>query len=180
MAYLPAEYAISKCGSIGLAVPNAELSLIDSDGNVIEGSHTEGEMCYRGRNVTMGYARSREDLLLGDERNGFMRTGDLAYRDEDGCYYIVGRMGRFLKLFGMRIGLDECEQIIKGKYPIECACVGTDDKMTVYLTDEKYAVAVKEILVEKTKLVASAFEVKVIADIPKNEAGKILYSKLNS
>jgi len=109
-----------------------------------------------------------------------MRTGDLAYRDEDGCYYIVGRMGRFLKLFGMRIGLDECEQIIKGKYPIECACVGTDDKMTVYLTDEKYAVAVKEILVEKTKLVASAFEVKVIADIPKNEAGKILYSKLNS
>ena len=180
MAYLPAEYAISKCGSIGRAVPNAELSLIDSDGNVIEGSHTEGEMCYRGKNVTMGYARSREDLLLGDERNGFMRTGDLAYRDEDGCYYIVGRMGRFLKLFGMRIGLDECEQIIKGKYPIECACVGTDDKMTVYLTDEKYAVAVKEVLVEKTKLVASAFEVKVIADIPKNEAGKILYSKLNS
>ena len=49
----------------------------------------------------------------------------------DGCYYIVGRMGRFLKLFGMRIGLDECEQIIKGKYPIECACVGTDEKMTV-------------------------------------------------
>ena len=180
MAYLPAEYAISKCGSIGWAVPNAELSLIDSDGNVIEGSHTEGEMCYRGRNVTMGYACSREDLLLGDERNGFMRTGDLAYRDEDGCYYIVGRMGRFLKLFGMRIGLDECEQIIKGKYPIESACVGTDDKMTVYLTDEKHAVAVKEILVEKTKLVASAFEVKVIADIPKNEAGKILYSKLNS
>lgn len=31
----------------------------------------------------------------------------------------------------------------KGKYPIECACVGTDDKMTVYLTDEKHAVAVK-------------------------------------
>lgn len=128
----------------------------------------------------MGYARSREDLLLGDERNGFMRTGDLAYRDEDGCYYIVGRMGRFLKLFGMRIGLDECEQIIKGKYPIECACVGTDEKMTVYLTDEQYATAVKEVLVEKTKLVASAFEIKVIDEIPKNEAGKILYSKLNS
>ena len=105
----------------------------------------------------MGYARSREDLSLGDERNGFMRTGDLAYRDEDGCYYIVGRMGRFLKLFGMRIGLDECEQIIKGKYPTE----------------------VKEVLVEKTRLVASAFEVRVIDEIPKNEAGKILYSKLN-
>lgn len=180
MAYLPPEYAVSKCGSIGRAVPNAELSLIDSDGKVIESSHIEGEMCYRGRNVTMGYARCREDLLLGDERNGFMRTGDLAYRDEDGCYYIVGRIGRFLKLFGMRIGLDECEQIIKGRYPIECACVGTDEKMTIYLTDEEYAGGVKEVLVDKTKLVASAFEIKVIDEIPKNEAGKILYSKLNS
>ena len=128
----------------------------------------------------MGYARRREDLLLGDERNGFMRTGDLAYRDEDGCYYIVGRMGRFLKLYGMRIGLDECEQIIKGKYPIECACVGTDEKMTVYLTDEKYVNLAREELVEKTKLVASAFDVKIIDTIPKNEAGKILYSKLKS
>lgn len=61
MAYLPAEWAIEKVGSIGRAVPNAELSLIDSEGNRIEGANTEGEMCYRGKNVTMGYARSRED-----------------------------------------------------------------------------------------------------------------------
>ena len=61
-----------KVGSIGLAVPNAELSLIDSEGNLIEEANTEGEMCYRGKNVTLGYARKREDLLLGDERNGFI------------------------------------------------------------------------------------------------------------
>ena len=109
-----------------------------------------------------------------------MHTGDLAYRDEDGCYYIVGRMGRFLKLFGMRIGLDECEQIIKSKLPVECACVGTDERMIIYLTDVRYVVSVKEELIEKTKLVASAFEVRVINAIPKNEAGKILYSKLES
>lgn len=178
MAYLPPEYAISKCGSIGYAVPNAELSLIDSEGNEIVSSNVEGEMCYRGKNVTLGYAYKREDLLLGDERNGYMRTGDIAYRDEDGCYFIVGRMGRFLKLFGMRIGLDECEQIIKAKYPIECACVGTDEKMTIYLTDENYIIPVKNELVSKTKVVASAFDIKIIDTIPKNEAGKILYRKL--
>lgn len=178
MAYLPAKYAISKCGSIGYAVPNGELSLIDSEGTEIIASNVEGEMCYRGKNVALGYARKREDLLLGDEWRGFLHTGDLAYRDEDGCYYIVGRMGRFLKLYGMRIGLDECEQIIKAKYPVECACVGTDERMTIYLTSEKYCSAVKEELVVKTKLVASAFDVKVINAIPKNEAGKILYSKL--
>lgn len=180
MAYLPSEWAISKAGSIGKAIPNAELSLINAEGEVIESANVEGEMCYRGKNVTMGYAQNCEDLLLGDERKGFLRTGDIAYRDEDGCYYIVGRMGRFLKLFGMRIGLDECEQIIKSKLPIECACVGTDDKMTIYLTNVQYASAVKDELVEKTKLIASAFEIKIIDALPKNEAGKILYSKLKS
>lgn len=179
MAWLPAEYAISKVGSIGMAVPNGELSLVDMDGNLITEAYVQGEMCYRGRNVTMGYARKREDLLLGDERNGYMKTGDLAYRDKDGCYYIVGRMGRFLKLYGMRIGLDECEQIIKAKYPVECACTGTDEKMYVYITDAAIADGVKDELVAKTKLVATAFEIRVIPAIPKNEAGKILYSKLN-
>lgn len=179
MAWLPAEYAISKVGSIGMAVPNGELSLVDMDGNLITEADVQGEMCYRGRNVTMGYARKREDLLLGDERNGYMKTGDLAYRDKDGCYYIVGRMGRFLKLYGMRIGLDECEQIIKAKYPVECACAGTDEKMYVYITDAAIADGVKDELVVKTKLVATAFEIRVIPAIPKNEAGKILYSKLN-
>ena len=178
MAYLPPEYAVSKCGSIGYAVSNGELSLIDAEGRVINEPNTEGEMCYRGKNVTLGYAHNQEDLQLGDEHHGFMRTGDLAYRDEDGCYYIVGRMGRFLKLYGMRIGLDECEQIIKAKYPIECACTGTDEKMLVYITQPQYATLVKERLVDKTKLVASAFEIKVVDAIPKNEAGKILYSKL--
>lgn len=181
MAWLPAKWAIEKVGSIGRAVPNGELSLMDADGNPITTPHTEGEMCYRGKNVTMGYATKKEDLLLGDERHGFIRTGDLAYFDEDGCYYIVGRMGRFLKLFGMRVGLDECERIIKGKYPtVECACVGTDDKMLVYLTDEHYKTQVKDELVARLKLVASSFDVRIIDAIPKNEAGKILYAKLDN
>lgn len=178
MAYLPARYALSKCGSIGYAVPNGELSLLDASDRLIDTPYMEGEMCYRGKNVTMGYATRREDLLKGDERQGFLRTGDLAYYDADGCYYIVGRLGRFVKLYGMRIGLDECEQIVKAKYPIACACVGTDEKLTVYLEEEKYARLVKEELVDKTKLVASAFEIKVIDTLPTSEAGKILYSKL--
>ena len=181
MGWLPAKWAIEKVGSIGIAVPNGELSLIDMDGNPIKTPNTEGEMCYRGKNVTMGYARKREDLMLGDERHGFIRTGDLAYFDEDGCYYIAGRMGRFLKLFGMRVGLDECERIVKGRFPgIECACVGTDEKMLVYLTDERYKDQVKEELVSRLKIVASSFEVRIIPKIPKNEAGKILYAKLEN
>ena len=179
MAYLPAKWALDKIGSIGIAVPNGELSLIDSDGNLITTPRAEGEMCYRGKNVTMGYATQQSDLALGDERNGYIRTGDLAYFDEDGCYYIVGRIGRFLKLFGMRVGLDECEQIVQTDCGIECACVGTDEKMIVYITNADKQNEVKDILVQKTHIVATSFQIRVIDIIPKNEAGKKLYSKLS-
>jgi acyl-coenzyme A synthetase/AMP-(fatty) acid ligase len=180
MAYLPAKWAVEKVGSIGIAIPNGELSLIDADGNPITTAHTEGEMCYRGKNVTMGYAREQTDLTLGDERNGYIRTGDLAYFDEDGCYYIVGRIGRFLKLFGMRVGLDECEQIVQTDCGIECACVGTDEKMIVYITNADKQSDVKDTLVQKTHIVATSFQIRVIDEIPKNEAGKKLYSKLQN
>lgn len=180
MAYLPAKWAIEKVGSIGIAVPNGELSLISANGNRITTPHTEGEMCYRGKNVTLGYATCSEDLQKGDERHGFIRTGDLAYFDEDGCYYIVGRMGRFLKLFGMRVGLDECEQIIATECKTESACVGTDEKMIVYITDAAKTQAVKNALVEKTHIVATSFEIRVIPEIPKNETGKKLFSKLDN
>ena len=63
MACLPAELALAKIGSIGKAIPEGELFLIDEDGTVLTDIVAEGEMCYRGPNVTMGYAVCREDLM---------------------------------------------------------------------------------------------------------------------
>ncbi len=180
MAWLPPKWACEKVGSIGIAVPNAELSLVDEKGNRIEENGVEGEMCYRGKNVTMGYANQRDDLALGDEWHGFIHTGDLAVRDEDGCYYIVGRLSRFLKLYGKRLGLDECEQMVQTELGVECACVGTDEKLIVYVTIAQLQQQVKQVLVRKTNLVATSFEVRVIDSIPKNETGKIQYQQLKN
>ena len=52
--------------------------------------------------------------------------------------------------------------------------------MIVYITNENYNQQVKDELVDKTKIVASAFEVRLITEIPKNQTGKILYSKLEN
>lgn len=178
MAWLPEEYAVTKAGSIGIAVPNGRLSLRDTEGNEITESPATGEMCYEGRNVTMGYARSRSDLALGDERHGFLPTGDIAWRDADGFYYIKGRMGRFLKIFGNRIGLDECEHILRNAVTCDCACTGTDDRLVVWLTDASQKDPAADLLVRSLRLPANVIDIRVIADLPKNEAGKILYSKL--
>lgn len=178
MAWLPPEYALSKMGSIGIAVPNGRLSLRDSSGTEIIESPATGEMCYEGKNVTMGYALCQEDLANGDERNGFLATGDIAYRDEDGFYFIKGRMGRFLKLFGNRIGLDECEHILKSKIDCECACTGTDEKLIIYITDESQKDIILSIIVEAIKVPANVIDIRVIDSLPKNETGKTLYTKL--
>ena len=62
----------------------------------------------------MGYSKTGTDLLEGDKNNGLLYTGDYAKRDQDGFYYIVGRKKRFIKLFGIRINLDDTENYLQG------------------------------------------------------------------
>ncbi len=178
MAYLPAELALEKCGSIGRAIPNGKLYLINDDKSIINEPDVVGEMVYEGPNVTLGYAVKGEDLILGDERHGVLKTGDMVKMDADGCFYIVGRKKRFLKLWGYRVGLDECENIIKGAFDVECACVGDDERMRIYINSEGELDAIKKYIASKTNVNSSAFEMHYIEKLPRNDAGKILYSKL--
>ncbi len=178
MACLPAELALAKTGSIGRAIPEGELFLVDEDGNELKDKEAEGELCYRGPNVTMGYAVKREELQRGDDFNGEYHTGDLARRDLDGCYFVTGRMSRFLKLLSYRVSLDQCERLIQGKFGIECACTGTDQRMDIFITDESKKKDVLDYISDKTKLFKTLFKVFVIDYIPRNDSGKIAYRKL--
>lgn len=174
MAYLPAEMALDKVCSIGIAEPGGQLSIIDDNGNETFESEAQGEMVYRGENVTLGYATCREDLLKGDENHGIMHTGDLARRDADGCYYIIGRLKRFLKIFGLRIGLDEVERMIKAEYKTDCYCKGNDEKLVVLVTDPKLVDILPAFIEEKTHLFHQKLEIQVVNEILRNEAGKVI------
>lgn len=176
MAYLPAAYATTKIGSIGKAIPNGELLLIDANGKEILEADVSGEMVYKGKNVTLGYATNLEDLQKSDERNGVLPTGDIAIRDTDGFYYIVGRISRFLKLYGTRVGLDEMELLVAQNFETEAMCTGTDEKMKLYVTNPDILEAVLSFVILKTGLYHQAFEVNYIPAIPRNDAGKISYN----
>lgn len=177
MSYLPWKYAKDKEGSIGLAIPGGKFSLNDIDGNVINDSEVIGELVYSGENVTLGYAQSWKDLCKGDENGGVLHTGDMAKRDSDGFYYIVGRKKRFLKLFGNRVNLDEVEGLLKTA-GYECVCAGVDDHLKIYLTDEDKIEEARSFISQKTGLNFAGFMTISIKEIPRNEAGKVLYSKL--
>lgn len=174
MAYLPANLALNKTCSIGIAEPGGQLSIVDAEGKETFEGEAVGEMVYRGENVTLGYATNLKDLLKGDENHGVMHTGDLARRDADGCYYIVGRLKRFLKIYGLRIGLDEVENMIKSEYKIDCYCKGDDKKLTILVTKQSVAEQLPAFIEEKTHLFHKNIEVQVVDAIQRNEAGKII------
>ena len=181
MAYLPWNKSIEKCGSMGIAIPGGKLWLRDEEGNAVTESDVIGELIYEGENVTLGYAETAEDLEKDDERGGVLETGDMAKCDSDGYFYIVGRKKRFLKIFGNRVNLDEAERMIKEEFTeLDCACAGLDDKLYVFVTiqEDRTIQAVKRFLAQKTGLNPTAFSVKAIDKLPKNEAGKTLYKNL--
>ncbi|MRX84064.1 AMP-binding protein [Eggerthella guodeyinii] len=180
LAYLPPELAREKIGSIGGPIPEGELFLIDERGERIDDPVAEGEMCYSGPNVTMGYATRRSDLLLGDEWQGTYRTGDLARRDEGGCYYITGRLSRFVKLLGHRVSLDECEQILLQENDVVAACVGNDQKIVVFVEGVDDAAPHAESLRKAIGIRPSQCEGRSISVIPRNETGKIQYKLLDA
>ena len=171
MSYLPWEQAEEKYASIGIAIPRGRFELAD-----------DGELIYHGPNVSMGYAECAEDLLKGDENHGVLYTGDLARVDEDGFYYITGRKKRFVKVWGNRCNLDAIEQLVKGVgvEKLECAVVGVDDKITIFVTAAEVDTQIINHLVEKTGLNKRAFEVRVVESIPTAPSGKLDYQLMQT
>lgn len=179
MSYLPSDKCIEKYSSIGVPIPGGKFLIRDTSGNEIKEPYIDGELVFCGENVCMGYAEKRADLSKGDENNGILYTGDIAHCDENGFYYITGRMKRFVKIWGNRTNLDALETLIK-ENGIECACVGVDDRITVYVTDTDASETVRNLLIEKTGFNPRAFVVKAISVIPKNSSGKIQYRELQA
>jgi long-subunit acyl-CoA synthetase (AMP-forming) len=177
LSYLPSEFINKKLGSIGRPIPGGRFHLVDENGVKIEAPETPGELIYIGPNVMLGYADKLDDLFNGDVNKGVLNTGDIAYFDNDGFYFIVGRIKRFIKIFGNRINLDELEQLLK-KEDVDSACVGKDNLLLVYLLIEENKIIVKNLLSKRLGIHPSAIELRIIQEFPKNESGKTLYSKL--
>ncbi|GLC87803.1 AMP-binding protein [Lysinibacillus piscis] len=168
MSYIPYDKVLEKAGTIGISIPNGQLS--------VEGELSE--LVYRGANVMMGYAENLADLAKGDELQGVLHTGDTATVDEDGYFTITGRIKRFIKLFGLRINLDEVEKKLEEAFHIPLACTGSDDKLIVAIEQTEVMEQVKRAIEQLYKLHKTAYKVVVIDAIPRFANGKTDYTTL--
>ena len=122
-----------KLGSMGKPVPLYDVHLLDIEGNEVETGET-GEICINIKNgLPCGLAycyEGNEEVTAETWRDGFYHTGDLAWKDEDGFYWYVGRADDVIKSSGYRIGPFEIEStIMELPYILECGVSAAPDEV---------------------------------------------------
>lgn len=176
IAYLPPDKAADAPDAIGVPVPGVAIDLLDEAGApVAEGE--QGEMAVRGPSVMMGYALAAEDLARGDDLGGVLRTGDLAKRGEDGLLRITGRAARMLKIYGLRVNLEEIDRRL-ADLGHSAVAFGTDDALRILIEGEADAQKVREQVVELFSLPPRGIEVRCCPGIARSATGKIAAAAL--
>tara|TARA_S200000501_G_C20833252_1_gene748236 strand:+ start:615 stop:2018 length:1404 start_codon:yes stop_codon:yes gene_type:complete len=175
MSYLPIKYLKKKIGSIGIPIRGGKFWLENAQGNKILKNNKNGELVYSGKNVSMGYARKLNDLSKADDNKGVLKTGDIAYKDKDGFYYLVGRKDRYIKIHGNRINLSELENNIS-KLGISSICKFKDGFIKIFVTTIKDKNNIKANLNIISNLHFSVFDFKIIKKLPTNKNYKLSYN----
>ena len=178
---LPLEYEQQKMGSIGVAVPRAEVKLVNEQGEEVPVQDV-GELIVKGPMLMKGY-HNNPDATGERIRDGWLYTGDLCRKDEDGFYYHLGRKDDMIIVGGLNVYPAEVEQVLQA-HPLllEVGVVGMPDKDRGEII--KAAVVVKpgseltkkEIIAYCKERLATFKVPKIVElwdELPKSSTGKI-------
>jgi acyl-coenzyme A synthetase/AMP-(fatty) acid ligase len=176
MAYLPPELAASHPNAIGRPIPGGSFTLEGIEGWGSQEVGEVGELVYRGDNVMMGYAHGPADLALGKTVET-LRTGDIARRNPDGLYEIVGRTARFVKMYGLRIDLQRVENVLR-EHKVAAFCVDDDGRLAVAAAGKHEPGEVQRIAGDAAGVPAGAVRAVMVDELPLLESGKPDYESV--
>lgn len=188
--FLGTDRALEKLGSCGTAGMLNEVRLIDFEGNVLTTPGVHGELCVRGDTVSPGYWNLPEATAAALGTDGWFRTGDLAYQDEDGYYYIADRLKDMIISGGENVYPAEVESVLYGHPAIaEVAVVGArDDRWGERVVAVAVLVQGAHLDLEELRHFAGAelaryklpLELRIIDVLPRNTTGKVLKHELRA
>ena len=196
--YLPPQELDRRPTSMGKAIPNTEILVVDEHGKLCKPGEV-GELVHRGPTVSMGYWGQPEltakalrphptlPLELGGEEK-VCYSGDLVKMDEDGFLYFVGRRDTMIKSSGFRISPTEVEEALFSFGKLRgVAVIGVPDPV-LGQSIKAFAVVKEGIEVEPEALVAHCSErlprfmvpkcVELVPELPKTTSGKVDYPAL--
>jgi acyl-CoA synthetase (AMP-forming)/AMP-acid ligase II len=183
---LPPEELQTKLGSAGLPLANLQLRIADEQGREMPDGAV-GEIQVRGPSVCAGYWDDTEatNRKFG---GGWLKTGDFASRDENGCLWIKGRTDDFIKIRGVRVSVGEVEAKVAALAGVgECAALGVKhpeagEALALLVVAEKTAQSENGSLSDRVLRALpphwTCVSVKLVTELPRTSNGKIARSEL--
>jgi len=173
--------------SIGKPLPDVEVKIVDEEGNPLPVLEV-GEIMARGPRIMTGYWHDEEKTSKVITKDGWLRTGDKGWMDEDGYIYLAGRSDDMIIRGGENISPDEVENVLQSHPMIEEAAVigvpdpewGQQPKAVVVLKEGEHAGASEIMEFCRSKLAGfkRPRSVVFVDALPRNPMGKVLRKKL--
>ena len=169
-------------GTIGLPIPNTEISILDDDGNHL-GLDEPGEFCVRGPQVMKGYWNRPEETKAVLSEDGWLHTGDIATVDDQGYVRIVDRKKDMILVSGFNVYPNEIENVVAAHAGVlEVAAIGVDDdesgEVVKLFVVKKYESITEEDIMEHCKDRLTRYKwpkyIEFRDELPKTNVGKIL------
>jgi long-chain acyl-CoA synthetase len=175
-----------KAGSVGVPIPDVELSIRNDEGEDLPVDLT-GEICIRGGNVMLGYWNQPEETAKV-LRDGWLYTGDVGHRDADGYYYITDRKKDMLLVNGINVYPREVEEVLY-QFPgvKEAAVIGLPDprkgeQPVAFITPNDGVVLDEKAILQFVRGKLADYKVPrhvtFLPVLPRNATGKILKTAL--
>ncbi|MFQ5825565.1 MAG: class I adenylate-forming enzyme family protein [bacterium] len=173
--------------SVGLPLPGVEIRLVNEKG---KGCQTDevGEIWIRGQNVFKAYWNLPEETKSAFSKEGWFKSGDLARRDSEGYYYIIGRKKDLIISGGYNIYPREIEEcLLQHPQILECAVLGVPDPLKgevvkCYLVCSEATTLTESQIIDYYNEKLASFKIprKVVflSKLPRTSSGKVLKHKL--
>jgi len=178
---------IVKPNTLGKPVWYNDVRVVDDNDNALPDGEV-GEIVVRGPNVFKGYYK-RSEANAQVLRNGWLHTGDLGYRDDDGFLFFVDRKKDMIKSGGENVYSIEVEMAVMKANPeiSEVAIVGVPDPkwgeaVTAFVVLKQGQAATEEEIIARTRGILAGYKlpkrVFICDELPKNVSGKVLKRQL--
>jgi len=173
-------------GTIGLPMPSTDISIRDDDGNVLPVGEV-GEICIRGPQVMAGYWNRPDETEKVMTHDGFFRSGDMGFMNEEGYTKIVDRKKDMILVSGFNVYPNEIEEVAAGcEGVVEAAAVGVPDEhsgeaVKLFVVRSHDGVTEKDVKDHCAQHLTNYKRPKHIEfrdELPKTNVGKILRREL--
>ena len=174
-------------GSIGMELEDTECRIVDVESGEDAAEGERGELWIRGPQVMAGYLNNEEATAATIDSDGWLHTGDIAVRDEDGFYFIVDRLKELIKYKGFQVPPAELEAILINHPEVaDCAVIGVPDEDAgeipkAFVVPAGDSVDPDELMgyvADKVSPQKRVRQIEEIEAIPKAASGKILRREL--